>query len=65
MSYQNLKAEMRRYNVTQGDMADFMGMSTNNVSLKINEKVPFTIEEAWSIRDRFFPTAQIGPNSFA
>lgn len=36
MSYQNMKAEMRRFGVTQGDIAAFLKMSTNNVSLKIN-----------------------------
>ena len=55
MSYQNLKAEMRRIGVTQGDIADFLSMSTNNVSLKINGKVPFTVDEFIGIRDRFFP----------
>lgn len=59
MSYQNLKAEMRRIGVTQGDVADFLSMSTNNVSLKINGKVPFTVDEALKIRDRFFPDATL------
>lgn len=55
MSYQNLKAEMKRIGVTQGDIAEFLSMSTNNVSLKINGKVSFTVDEAWKIRERFFP----------
>ena len=59
MSYQNLKAEMKRIGVTQGDIAEFLSMSTNNVSLKINGKVPFTVDEAWKIRERFFPDATL------
>lgn len=59
MSYQNMKAEMRRFGVTQGDIAAFLKMSTNNVSLKINGKVPFTVDEALKIRDRFFPNATL------
>lgn len=55
MSYQNLKAEMKRYGITQGEVAHFLSMSTNNVSLKINGKVPFTVDEAVMIRDKFFP----------
>ena len=59
MSYQNMKAEMRRFGITQGDIAAFLKMSTNNVSLKINGKVPFTVDEALKIRDRFFPNATL------
>ena len=59
MSYQNLKAEMKRYGITQSDVAELLGMSTNNASLKINGKVPFTMEEAWEIVDKFFPEATI------
>ena len=59
MSYQNLKAEMKRIGVTQGDIAEFLSMSTNNVYLKINGKVPFTVDEAWKIRERFFPDATL------
>lgn len=59
MSYQNLKAEMKRYGVTQNEIAKFLSMSANNVSLKINGRVPFTIEEAWAVRNEFFPDATI------
>lgn len=59
MSYMNLKAEMVKHGITQQTAASFLGMSSNNLSMKIREKVPFTVEEAKSLRDEFFPTAQL------
>lgn len=59
MSYQNLKAEMKRSNTTQGQIAEFLGMSRNNFSLKVNERVPFTLDEIKAIRDEFFPENSI------
>lgn len=55
MSYQNLKAEMTRLHLTQDQIAEFLGMSRNNFNLKVNERVPFTVDEIKAIRDRFFP----------
>lgn len=59
MSYRNLKAEMRREGITQSDIAGFLEMSTNNFGMKVNGRVPFTVNEAWMIRDRFFPMATL------
>lgn len=59
MSYQNMKAEFKREGVTQIQVADSMGMSSNNLSLKINEKVPMTVSEAKFIRDHWFPDCQL------
>lgn len=59
MSYQNIKAEMRREGITQENIATFLGMSTNNLSLKLNGKVAFTVPEAVAIRDKFFPDATL------
>lgn len=50
-----MKAEMKRVGVTQCDVADSMGMSNNNLNLKINEKIPMTIDEAKFIRDTWLP----------
>lgn len=58
MSYQNLKAEMKRSSITQKDVADLLGMSVNNASLKINERVPFTLEEAKLVHRSFFEDAR-------
>lgn len=59
MSYQNMKAEFKREGITQIQVANSMGMSSNNLSLKINEKVPMTVSEAKFIRDRWFPDCQL------
>lgn len=50
-----MKAEMKRSGVTQVDVADSMGMSTNNLNLKINERIPMTVDEAKYIRDTWLP----------
>ena len=59
MSYMNLKAEMTRENVTQEQAAKHLGMTSNNFSMKVREKVPFTIPEIKSLRDEFFPNARL------
>lgn len=55
MALVNLKAELVRTKVTQATIADFLGMTENNFNLKINEKIPMTIDEAKAIRGHFFP----------
>lgn len=55
MSLNNMKAEFKRAGVTQVDVADSLGMSNNNLNLKVNEKIPMTIQEARFIRDTWLP----------
>lgn len=55
MAFCNLKAEMTRVRVSQADIAEFLGMSTSNFNLKINERIPITVQEAEEIKNRFFP----------
>ncbi len=59
MTYMNLKAEMVKRGITQLNAADLLGMTTNNFSMKVREKVPFTVEEMKKLRDEFFPVAQL------
>lgn len=59
MTYMNLKAEMVKKGITQSNAADLLGMTTNNFSMKVREKVPFTVEEMKKLRDEFFPVAQL------
>lgn len=59
MAYQNLKAELRRYSVSYSKVAELLGMSINNFSLKANERIPMTVEEAKKIRDAFCPDANL------
>lgn len=55
MAFCNLKAEMARVKVSQADIAEFLGMSTSNFNLKVNERIPITVQEAEEIKNRFFP----------
>lgn len=59
MSLNNMKAELKRFGITQGEVADFLGMSANNFSLKINEKIPMTVDEARKINTHFLPTVKL------
>lgn len=55
MAFKNLKAEMTRIGVRQGEVAAVFGMTQGNLNKKINESVPMTIQEAIEIKARFFP----------
>ncbi len=59
MAFCNLKAEMTRQKVSQAEIADFLGMSASNFSLKVNERIPTTVQEAEKIKRRFFPKLTI------
>ncbi len=53
MSYQNLKAELKRAGATYGDVGKLLGLTVNSVNLKINGRVPFTVSEIKAIQERF------------
>ena len=53
MSYQNMKAELKRVGASYEDVSTLLGMSMNNFSLKINERIPMTVEEAKAIQATF------------
>lgn len=59
MSYQNLKAELVRHDITQRSVAKFLGMSEKNLNLKLSERVPMTVSEAKAMRDQFIPDATL------
>ena len=59
MAYQNIKAELKRFGVNYSMVADVLGMSVNNVSMKINERIPMTVDEIKQIRQAFFPDASL------
>lgn len=59
MPYQNIKAELKRCGVNYSKVSEMLGMSVNNVSLKMNERIPLTVTEAKKIRDAFFPDASL------
>lgn len=57
--YRNLKAEMTRNEVQRKDIADFLGIRYATVVDKINGKYQFKLEEAFSIKKRFFPNLSL------
>lgn len=59
MALANMKAEFTRSGITQKEVADFLGMSTNNFNLKINEKIPMTLDEFRDICTEFLPTVEV------
>lgn len=55
MALNNMKSELVKAGVKQYEAAEFLGMSANNFNRKLAETVPFTRDEMFSLRDRFFP----------
>lgn len=59
MTYQNMKAELKRVGATYDDVSKKLGMSMGNFSMKINGKVPMTVEEAKAIQKEFCKDATL------
>ena len=57
--YLNMKLELKREGFTQEQVANHLGMSTNNLNAKINGRVPFTVPEVIEMRDQFMPDATL------
>lgn len=55
VAYPNLRAEMARYMVSAKSIAEAIGITPQAFSSKIQHKTQFTIDEAFAIRDKFFP----------
>jgi len=49
--YPNLRAEIARKNVTDAEVASAIGVSVSQFSLKKNGKYPFTLIEAFAIKN--------------
>ena len=54
MTYKNLKSDMEKNCVTQAMAAELLGIGARNFSLKMQEKISFTVDDIKKIRDRFF-----------
>ncbi len=59
MTYQNMKAELKRVGATYDDVSEMLGMSMGNFSMKINGKVPMTVEEAKAVQKEFCKDATL------
>ena len=53
--YPNLNAEMSRIGIEQKDIARVLGKGADGISLKINGKRAWLLEEAKKIKSEFFP----------
>lgn len=57
--YPNLNAEMSRIGIEQKDIAKCINKGADAVSLKINGKRVWLLEEAKKIKNTFFPDLSI------
>ncbi len=55
MSFQILRGELKSIGVKQVEVADLLGMTNSNFNRKLAESVPFTRDEMFAIRDKYFP----------
>ena len=55
MAFNNLKAEMAREGISQKQMAEFLGMTPENLRMKFAGRVNVSVPEACAIRDKWFP----------
>lgn len=51
--FDNIRAEMRRHNKTISDVGKMLNKSANAVSLKLNGKSPFTLDEIRILANEF------------
>lgn len=57
--YPNLRAEMSRIGIKQVDIAKLLGVGEATVSNKMKGKSTFDIDEAFLIRENFFPNLSL------
>lgn len=55
----NLAAEMTRYGVTNTDLQSVLACSAKTVTNKLTDVTEFSINEAFVIRDTFFPGLRV------
>lgn len=57
--YKNLEAQMIIKGVTRKDLADFLQVRYATISDKLRGKSSFTLDEAISIKRKFFPKCNL------
>ena len=50
----NIKQELIKRNISQKIVSEILGVHVNTVCSKVNGDTPFTIEEAFKLKDVFF-----------
>lgn len=51
----NLKGELVRKGISQREVASYLATQTSTLNKKLNGHIPFTINEAFRIKNHFFP----------
>ncbi len=59
MAYPNLSAELRRYGITQEEMAKRIGRKPETVSRWMNGKNSMPVGECFRIKESLFPTLSV------
>lgn len=57
--YPNLEGELKKRNITRQKMAYDLNWNIATVSQKLNKKDRLKLNEAYTIRDRYFPGMEI------
>ncbi len=55
----NLQAEMARYGVKNKDLSSLLSCTDKTIKNKLDGETEFTVGEALSVRDSFFPGLRI------
>lgn len=59
LKYRNLEAELKRKNITKKDLAEAFNLRYATISDKLNGKTRLTLNEAFAIKEKFFPDLSI------
>ena len=59
MAYDNLLAEMKRSHKRQKDLSDLLNKNPSNVYRMLHQKSKVTLDEAFKVRDEWFPELTI------
>ena len=55
----NLKGEMAKKDITIEEISKLLGIHRNSVANKLNGDSAFTIDEAFKIQNKYFPTLSL------
>lgn len=55
----NLKAEMKRYEISVADVAALLGCAEKTVRNKLNGQSSFSVPEAFKIKNTLFPSLTV------
>lgn len=56
---QNLLAEMKRYGIRNKDLSQVLSVTDRTIANKLTGESEFTVKEALTVRDAFFPGLRI------